>query len=65
MVCSVEVAICSQLHSKQVNTVCGQNIDFFLFCFLSFESDGTLSNLRALKGSFIWNRYISNELFTK
>jgi len=23
------IAVCSQIHSKQINTLCGQNVEFF------------------------------------
>jgi len=24
------VAVCSEMHTKHINTVCGQNVDFYL-----------------------------------
>ena len=39
------IAICSQIHTKHINELCGQNAEF-----LPFKASGTYSNYWALKG---------------
>ena len=39
------IAVCSQIHTKHINTRCGQKVEFF-----NSKSDGTYSNHWALKG---------------
>ena len=38
-------AVCSQIHTKHINTVCGQNVEL-----LNVEPGGKYSDHRALKG---------------
>ena len=40
------IAVCSEIHAKHINTLCGQNVEF-----VYVKSDGTCSNHWALKGS--------------
>ena len=39
------IAVCSEIHTKHINTLCGQNVEL-----LNVESGGTYSNHCALKG---------------
>jgi len=39
------IAVCSQIHTKYINTLCGQNLEL-----LSFKPGGTYSDHWALKG---------------
>jgi len=39
------VAVCSEIHTKHTNVLCGQNVEF-----VSVISDGTYSNQWDLKG---------------
>ena len=39
------IAVCSQIHTKHINTLCGQNVEF-----LNVKSGGTYSDHWALKG---------------
>jgi len=39
------MAVCSQIHKKHINTLCGQNVEF-----MSVKPGGTYSNHCALKG---------------
>jgi hypothetical protein len=39
MLYSEIIAVCSQIHTKQINTLCGQNIEF-----LNFKSGGKYSD---------------------
>jgi hypothetical protein len=39
------IAGCSQIHTKHINTLCGQNVDFW-----NVAASGTYSNHLALKG---------------
>jgi len=47
MLCRETVALCSEIHTKHINTLCGQNVEFF-----NVESSGTQSNRYALKGYY-------------
>ena len=38
------IAVCSQIHTKHINTLCGQNVEL-----LNFKSGGTYSDHWALK----------------
>ena len=40
------IAVCSQIHTEHIITVCGQNVEF-----LNVKPGGTYSNHLALKGS--------------
>jgi len=42
------IAVCSQIHTKHINTVCGQNVEF-----VSVNPDGTYSDHWALMG-YVW-----------
>ena len=46
MLCNEIIAVCSQIHTKHINTVCGQNVEF-----VSVKLGGTYSDHWALKGS--------------
>ena len=39
------MAVCSEIHTKQINTVCGQNVEF-----VNVKTDGTKSDNWALMG---------------
>jgi len=39
------IAVCSQIHTKHVNSLCGQNVEL-----LNVKPGGTYSDHRALKG---------------
>ena len=47
------IAVCSEIHSKHINTLCGQNIEF-----LNVKPGDTYSDHWALKG------FIYKELYT-
>jgi len=38
------IAVCSQIHTKHINTLCGQNVEFF-----NVKPGGTYGYLWALK----------------
>jgi hypothetical protein len=38
-------AVCSEIHTKHINTLCGQNVEF-----VNVKPGGTYSNHRAVKG---------------
>ena len=42
------IAVCSQIHTKHINTLCGQNVEL-----LNVKHDGTYSDHWALKGQSI------------
>jgi len=39
------IAVCSQIHTKHINTLCGQNVEL-----LNVKLGGTHNDHRALKG---------------
>jgi hypothetical protein len=39
------IAVCSEIHTKHINTLCGQNVEF-----VNFKPGGTYSKQWALKG---------------
>ena len=39
------IAVCSEIHTKHINTLCGQNVEL-----LNAQSDGTYSNHWATEG---------------
>jgi hypothetical protein len=39
------IAVCSEIRTKQINTVCGQNVEL-----LNVKTDGTYNDHWALKG---------------
>ena len=39
------IAVCSQIHTKHINTLCGQNVEFVIV-----KSGGTYSDHGAVKG---------------
>ena len=49
------IAVCVQIHTKHINTLCGQNVEF-----VNIKPDGTYSDHWALEG-WIFGR----ELLTK
>jgi hypothetical protein len=46
MLYSEIIAVCSQIHTKHINTLCGQNVEL-----LNVKPGGTYSNHWALEGS--------------
>jgi hypothetical protein len=44
MLYSEIIAVCSEIHTKHINTLCGQNVEF-----VNVKHGGTYSNQRALK----------------
>jgi hypothetical protein len=44
MLYSEIIAVCSQIHTKHMNTLCGQNVEFY-----NVKRDGTYSKLCALR----------------
>jgi hypothetical protein len=46
MLYSEIIAVCSQIHTKDINTLCGQNVEF-----VNVKRGGTYSNHWALEGS--------------
>jgi hypothetical protein len=44
MLYSETIAVCSEIHTKHINTLCGQNVEF-----LNVKRGGTYSNHWALK----------------
>jgi len=44
------IAVCSQIDTKHINTLCGQNVEFF-----NVKPGGTYSDQWALKGSSTGN----------
>ena len=56
------IAVCSEIHTKHINTLCGQNVQF-----VSVKRGGTYSDPRALKGlipSLSLQQYFGFTLFT-
>jgi hypothetical protein len=45
MLYSEIIAVCSEIHTKQINTLCGQNVEL-----LNVKRGGAYSNHWALKG---------------
>jgi hypothetical protein len=45
MLYSEIIAVCSEIHTKHINTLCGQNVEF-----VNVKSSGTQNNHWALKG---------------
>jgi hypothetical protein len=48
MLYSEIIAVCSEIHTKHINTLCGQNVEF-----VNVKSGGTHSNRWALEGSYL------------
>jgi hypothetical protein len=42
------IAVCSQIHTKLINTLCGQNVEF-----VNVKSGGTYSNHWVLNGASV------------
>ena len=42
------IAVCSQIHTKHINILCGQNVEF-----VNVKPGGTYSNHRALKDQYM------------
>jgi len=42
------IAVCSQIHTKHMNTLCGQNVGF-----VKVKPSGSYSNHRALKDQYM------------
>jgi hypothetical protein len=45
MLCREIIAVCSEIHTKYINTLCGKNVEF-----VKVKPAGTYSNHWALKG---------------
>jgi hypothetical protein len=45
MLYSEIIAVCSQIHTKHINTLCGQNVEFFIV-----KPGGTYRNRQSLEG---------------
>jgi len=45
MLCREIIAVCSQIHTKHINTLCGRNVEM-----LNFKPGGTCSDHWALEG---------------
>jgi hypothetical protein len=45
MLCREIIAVCSQIHTKHINTLCGQNVEF-----VNVTAGGTYSDHWALGG---------------
>jgi hypothetical protein len=43
------IAVCSEIHTKHINTVCGQNVEFD-----NAKPGGAHSHHRTLDGSFVY-----------
>ena len=52
------IAVCSQIHTKHINTLCGQNVEL-----LNVKPGGTYSDHWAWKGLGMW-KYTVYVLFT-
>jgi hypothetical protein len=52
MLYSETIAVCSQIHTKHINTLCGQNVEFVnvKLAVYMVTGDGTYSDQRGLKG---------------
>jgi len=52
------IAVCSQIHKKHINTLCGQNVEL-----LNVKPGGTCSDHRSLRGeSMVQLRPMSEQL---
>jgi len=45
MLCREIIAVCSEIHTKHINTLCGQNVEL-----LNVKAGGTYSDQWALEG---------------
>jgi hypothetical protein len=50
------IAVCSEIHTKHINTLCGQNVEFF-----NVKPGGTYSNLLKVK----WETLLTSEQLQK
>ena len=48
------IAVCSEIHTKHINTLCGQNVEF-----VSVKPGGTYSDHWALKGTASRHEHMS------
>jgi hypothetical protein len=53
MLYSEIIAVCSQIHTKHINTLCGQNVGF-----VNFKPGGTYSNHWGLK----WLKWLNDSV---
>jgi hypothetical protein len=53
MLCREIIAVCSEIHTKHINTLCGQNVEL-----LNVKPGGTYSNQWDLKGKAAYRRFI-------
>jgi hypothetical protein len=53
LLCSEIIADCSEIHTKHINTLCGQNVQF-----LYVKPDGTYSDHWALQSSLYYTQHI-------
>jgi hypothetical protein len=56
MLYSEIIAVCSEIHTKHINTVCGKNVEF-----VNVKHGGTYSNHWDLKGSRAFISYYSSK----
>jgi hypothetical protein len=49
------IAVCSEIHTKHINTLCGQNMQF-----VNVKPSGTNSNHWALKGTNLYTNSLQN-----
>jgi len=54
------MAVCSEIHTKHINTVCGQKAEFF-----NVETGGKYSNHWALSFNQLRNPYVKSILVCK
>jgi hypothetical protein len=57
MLYSEIIAVCSEIHTKHINTLCGQNVDFCIA-----KLGGTCSNHQALKGCHM-SLHVTSQIF--
>jgi hypothetical protein len=60
MLYSEIIAVCSEIHTKHINTLCGQNVEF-----MNVKHGGTYSNHWALKGFIIFNLERNSHYITR
>ena len=40
------IAVCSQIHTRHINTLCGQNIEFFVLNLVVYKISNRLKNVK-------------------
>jgi hypothetical protein len=56
MLCRELIAVCSEIHTKHINTLCGQNVEF-----VNVKPGGTYSNHWALEASLFASDLVGNK----